>query len=185
MIGVKSRGCWQRPLGSKTIESWRIEETTKFFQHTLPHYTNFTPPAAKPYSFETDPSILLAVHTFAPSKAIPTGAAPTGKVPSTSPSQSRSLVMLLLPRFVTHRFVPSNAMNCGLDPTANVPVIFPSLGRSRDTVLLLELATQTDVPSKATPTGFSPTANVPSSAPSLARSFVTVFALPWFATQMF
>src|SRR5262249_50369826 len=133
--------------------------------------------AAHTYRFEVDP-LLFAVQKFAPSKTIPTGPAAVGNVPSNTPSQSRSLVMSLLPRLVTQRLVPSKAMNCGLDPTANVPVIFPSEGRRRLTVLLPELATQMDVPSKVTPTGFTPTGKVPSNAPSLARNFVTVLALP-------
>src|ERR1700752_5141366 len=47
-----------------------------------------------------------------------TGALPTLNAPSTAPSQSRSLVTLLVPSFVIQRFAPSKAMNCGCDPTA-------------------------------------------------------------------
>src|ERR1017187_5064945 len=56
---------------------------------------------------------------LAPSKAIPKGFGPAGKVPSTAPVLARSLVTLLPPKFATQILAPSKATPTGLVPTEN------------------------------------------------------------------
>src|SRR5437016_7208523 len=77
-----------------------------------------TPSLAR--SFVIVSSIRFATHIFAPSKAMPHGKLPQGKVPTMVPSLARSLVTLALNPFAAHMCVPSNATALGpLPPVKN------------------------------------------------------------------
>jgi len=66
------------------------------------------------YLFDSELLFVFTTQIFAPSNATPCGNRPTGKVPITVPSSTRSLVTVSAPLLATHMLVPSKARFIGV-----------------------------------------------------------------------